>query len=110
MPFFRFKPMLPFPGRWVVATLALAISVPFHVSAVGFIEPAAIAIPLAKNFDTSRFGSVSKKPSNRKIIVHTGAVYAPKFEGSNEFKASPSPMVSTMLGDGVSFDADGLTR
>jgi outer membrane protein len=44
------------------------------------------------------------------MIVHTGAVYAPKFEGSNEFKASPSPMVSTMLGDGVSFDADGLTR
>jgi hypothetical protein len=48
MPFFRFKPMLPFPGRWVVAILALAISVPFHVSAVGFVEPAAIAFPSQK--------------------------------------------------------------
>jgi outer membrane protein len=110
MPFFRFKPMLPFPGRCVVAILALAISVPFHVSAVGFVEPAAIGLPLAKNFDNGRFGSASQKASNQKMIVHTGAVYAPKFEGSNEFKASPSPMVSTMLGDGVSFDADGLTR
>jgi outer membrane protein len=110
MPFFRFKPMLPFPGCWVVAILALAISVPFHVSAVGFIEPAAIAVPLARNFDTSRFGSVSQKPSNGKIIVHTGAVYAPKFEGSNEFKASSSPMISGVFADSVGFDADGLTR
>lgn len=110
MPFFRFKPMLPFPGRWVVAILALAISVPFHVSAVGFVEPAAIAVPLAKNFDTSRFGSASKKPSNRKMIVHTGAVYAPKFEGSNEFKASSSPMISTMFRDHVSIGADRMNH
>jgi hypothetical protein len=110
MPFFRFKPMLPFPGLWVVTILALAISVPFHVSAVGFIEPAAIAVPLAKKFDTSRFGSASKKPSNRKMIVHTGAVYAPKFKSSNELKTSPLPMISGMFPDSVGFGADGLTR
>lgn len=110
MPFFRFKPMLPFPVRWVVATLALAISVPFHVSAVGFVEPAAITLPLAKNFDNGRFGNASKKPSNRKLIVHTGAMYASKFESPNEVKTSPLPMISGIFADGVGLGADGLTR
>jgi outer membrane scaffolding protein for murein synthesis (MipA/OmpV family) len=67
---------------------------------------AAIQTPAA--FDQGRFGGISQKLSDWDVMVGAGAMYAPKFEGSDEFEIIPVPMVSATFGR-VTVDPDGLT-
>ncbi|MCA1370740.1 MipA/OmpV family protein [Bradyrhizobium sp. BRP14] len=42
-------------------------------------------------------------------MVGAGAIYVPKFEGSDEFELVPIPMISATFGDRVTIDPGGLT-
>lgn len=66
------------------------------------------AIPPTTAFDESRFGGITQKLSDWDVVVGAGAMYAPKFEGSNEFKIVPIPMVSATFGR-FTVDPGGLT-
>ncbi|MES5048428.1 MipA/OmpV family protein [Rhizobium nepotum] len=57
------------------------------------------------NFDDARYSSSSEW----KITLGVGAVYAPKYEGSDKFEAGPFPLVSVQYGDTLSIDFSGAT-
>ena len=67
------------------------------------------AIPPVQNFDTGRFGGVRQRLAGWNVVVGAGAMYAPKFEGSDEFEVSPFPMISATFGERVSVDPSGVT-
>lgn len=72
-------------------------------------EQDAIAGPPPQSFDNGRFGAVSQKLHEWNVVVGAGAMYAPKFEGSDEFEVRPIPVISARIGDRVGIDPTGLT-
>lgn len=66
------------------------------------------AIPSTATFDEGRFGGIRQKLSDWDVMVGAGAIYAPKFEGSDEFEIIPVPLISATFGR-VTVDPDGLT-
>tara|TARA_R110002020_G_scaffold475558_1_gene710931 strand:- start:51077 stop:51943 length:867 start_codon:yes stop_codon:yes gene_type:complete len=66
------------------------------------------SIPAYETFDTRRFGGMRQKLADWDVMVGAGVMYAPKFEGSNEFELVPIPMISATLGDRVTIDPGGL--
>lgn len=109
MPFIRFTPVPSPRSCYVIATLTLAASIASQVSAADFDGRSAFAAAPKERFDNGRFGGVRQKLSDWDVVVGAGAVYAPKFEGSDEFKVSPFPMISATFGDRVSIGEGGLT-
>lgn len=69
-------------------------------------EPAATA-PTAGEFNDRWFGGIRQKLAEWNVLVAGGVMYAPKFEGSNEFEAVPVPMVSATFGR-VTIDPSGV--
>lgn len=62
-----------------------------------------------QGFDNGRFGATGQKLNEWNVVVGAGAMYAPKFEGSDEFEVSPVPVFSARIGDRVSVDPTGLS-
>lgn len=66
------------------------------------------AIPPTGGFDEGRFGGVRQTLAEWDVIVGGGAIYAPKFEGSDEFEVIPIPMISATFGQ-VTVDPGGVS-
>jgi outer membrane scaffolding protein for murein synthesis (MipA/OmpV family) len=86
--------------RVAVATSLSAIA--FFPLQAGAAEPydneSAPATPSAANVDERRFGRIRQKLSDWNVIVAAGAMYQPKYEGSDEYELVPFPMVSATIG------------
>lgn len=93
-----------------MATGLLLLTLPsFHAKAADPYEGEMLPVPPEGTFDTGRFGGVRQKLSDWNVIVGVGAMYSPKFEGSDELEIMPIPMISASFGDRVSLDPTGLT-
>lgn len=98
------------PRRVALATgIAVAACPVVQLRAADLYANEEPAIPQASNFDQGRFGGVRQKLHDWEVMVGAGAMYAPKFEGSDEFEVMPIPMISARFGDRVSIDPGGLT-
>jgi MipA family protein len=89
-----------------LAAIALSTS---HTHAADLDGQDEVAVPPAQSFDNNRFGGVRQKLHDWNVVVGAGVMYAPKFEGSDEFEISPVPMISATFGDRVTIDPGGLT-
>jgi outer membrane protein len=69
----------------------------------------AIAAPSPDSaFDNARFEPASVE-SKWGLVIGAGALYAPEYEGSADFKVSPIPAVSVTYGDWLAIDPSGLS-
>ncbi|WP_189363059.1 MipA/OmpV family protein, partial [Mesorhizobium sp. M4A.F.Ca.ET.022.05.2.1] len=82
----------------VVATSLSAIALlPFKANAAEPFDKGP-ASPSADNVDERRYGPIRQKLSDWNVMVAGGAMYAPKYEGSDEYEVVPIPMVSATIG------------
>ncbi|MFB9948963.1 MipA/OmpV family protein [Rhizobium puerariae] len=97
-------------SRWVaVATSLSTVAVfPLQAGAADLYENEAAAIPPAESFDKGRFGGIRQKLHDWNVIVGAGVMYAPKYEGSDEFEFVPIPMISATFGR-LTIDPGGLS-
>lgn len=103
------KSLLSHPRRVAIAAgLAVAACPLTQARAADPYEGEEPAIPPTENFDKGRFGGIRQKLSDWNVMVGAGAMYAPKFEGSDEFQVAPIPMISATFGDRVTVDPSGL--
>jgi outer membrane protein len=63
----------------------------------------------AGELDERRYGPIRQKLSDWNLFIAAGAMYAPKYEGSDEFELVPIPMISVTLGDRLTIDPGGLS-
>lgn len=92
----------------LVASLPMVASLPTELRAADPFEREESAF-FADDFDQDRFGGMRQGLSDWNVIVGVGALYALKFEGSDDFDVSPIPVISAQIGDRVSIDTTGLT-
>lgn len=59
--------------------------------------------------DPSRFGRIGAKLAEWHVVAGGGAMIAPEYEGSDEFKVTPVPFVSATLFDTLTIDPTGAT-
>lgn len=93
----------------LAASVSMIASVPVEVRAADSFEGEESASFADDDFDRDRFGGMRQRLPDWNAIVGVGALYAPKFEGADEFEVSPIPMISAQIGDRVSIDTTGLT-
>lgn len=90
-------------------TLSLATAI--GLAACFSIEAAASDIdqenPIAA--ETGQGSDTWQRLHDWEVIIGAGAMYAPKFEGSDQFEILPLPMFMANFGDRVSIDPFGLT-
>jgi outer membrane scaffolding protein for murein synthesis (MipA/OmpV family) len=102
----------PFHNRlrrlaWAVGAVIVA-SPAVPVRAADFAEGDAAAIPPSSNFDNGRFGGIRQRLADWNVMVGVGAIYGPKFEGSDEMEVMPVPMISATIGR-VNIDPLGIS-
>ncbi|WP_181150099.1 MipA/OmpV family protein [Ensifer aridi] len=103
------KSLLVRPRCVAIATGFAVVACPlFQARAADLYESEAAAISPSESFDKGRFGGIRQKLSDWDVMVGAGAIYAPKFEGSDEFELVPIPMISATFGDRVTIDPGGL--
>jgi len=86
-----------------VAFCAAWAIIPFAAS--GAETHAADTISVAP--DAQRFGDVGETPSDWRVTLGGGVIYMPEYEGSDEFKAAPFPLVSISFRDSIHIDPSG---
>jgi outer membrane protein len=92
-----------------IATGFAVVACPLlQARAADLYENGEAAIPPTAAFDEGRFGGIRQKLSDWDVMVGAGAIYAPKFEGSDEFEIVPIPMVSATFGR-ITIDPGGLS-
>lgn len=62
-----------------------------------------------QDFDESRFGGFRQKLSDWNVVIGAGALYTPTFEGADDFKVVPVPLISATYGERIRIDTSGLT-
>jgi outer membrane protein len=93
----------------VAASLSAVAFLALQAGAADLYEnESAAATPPAGNVDERRFGRIRQKLSDWNVMVAAGAMYAPKYEGSDEFELVPVPMVSATIGR-LTISPGGLT-
>lgn len=92
----------------IATGLAVATCPLLQARAADLSETGEAAIPSTATFDEGRFGGIGQTLSDWDVMVGAGAIYAPKFEGSDEFEIVPVPVISATFGR-VRVDPDGLT-
>ncbi|WP_417410976.1 MipA/OmpV family protein [Hoeflea sp.] len=103
------KPLSSRHRRFAIMTGLAVVACPLSPAAAADVyETQASTVPASETFDTRRFGGVRQKLSDWNVMVGAGVMYAPKFEGSDEFELVPIPMISATLGDRVTIDPGGL--
>jgi MipA family protein len=92
-------------GRLTGATLlSLALFLPHSAHAT---DPSGPGSPEDASASPSD-GSLMSRLSDWEVFIGGGAMYAPKFEGSNDLAFVPLPMVSVTFGDLITVDPMGL--
>lgn len=71
--------------------------------------PGKAAPPATAEERPEHFTYVTRRLSEWKVILGGGVRVAPKYEGSNEFKALPVPFVSAVFGDALRVDPRGAS-
>jgi outer membrane scaffolding protein for murein synthesis (MipA/OmpV family) len=96
---------------WTVLPAALVAACFLSSSTVhsADLDTSEAAISPPEQFDTARYGGIRGKLHDWKVTVGVGAIYLPEYEGSDEFKVQPFPIVSAEFGDRVHLDPGGLT-
>ncbi|MBY5393823.1 MipA/OmpV family protein [Rhizobium leguminosarum] len=98
------------PTRATLLAIAIiALTSATYTQAADLDEQDAVAVPPSQRFDNSRFGAVGQRLHEWNVVVGAGAMYAPKFEGSDEFEVRPIPVISARIGDRIGIDPTGLT-
>lgn len=95
-----------FAGRASLAAMAILFSA--HSGMV--LAADAIAVnsdDLAPPPDPSRFGRFEQKLADWHVVLGGGAIMAPKYEGSDEFKIVPVPFITATFLDVVTIDPTG---
>lgn len=97
------------PRCVAIAASLVAVAGPvLRAQAADLFESEAAPAPYTQDFDQGRFGSVRQTLSDWEVTVGGGAMYAPKYEGSDELKVSPVPWISATFGDRVHVDPLGV--
>jgi outer membrane protein len=104
----KITPVLSMSVTLVVMT-TVALSSATSSRAADFDGQDIVAVPPSQGFDKSRFGAIGQKLHEWNVVVGAGAMYAPKFEGSDEFEVRPIPVISARIGDWVGIDPTGVT-
>jgi MipA family protein len=94
----------------VAASLSAVAFLPLQARAADLFENnSPEAAPQAGEVDEKRFGPIRQKLSDWDVMVAGGAMYAPKFEGSDELELVPFPMISATFFDRITVDPGGLS-
>ena len=64
--------------------------------------------PSADAVDERRYGPIRQKLADWNVMLAAGGMYAPKYEGSDEFELVPLPMISATIGR-LTIDPGGLS-
>ncbi|MGO4135872.1 MipA/OmpV family protein [Rhizobium brockwellii] len=97
------------PTRATLLAMAIVALTLATSQAADLDEQDAVAVPPSQRFDNGRFGAVGQRLHEWNVVVGAGAMYAPKFEGSDEFEVRPIPVISARIGDRIGIDPTGLT-
>ncbi|MET3649449.1 MipA/OmpV family protein [Phyllobacterium ifriqiyense] len=62
-----------------------------------------------ERINPSRFEKVKDRLNKWNVVIGAGGIYAPKFEGSDEFEVQPFPMFSATFGEHVTVDPRGIS-
>lgn len=83
---------------WAMGAISVALPAT-SVKAADFAEADGAAVPPSnQTFDKARLGGARGKLAEWEVIVGAGAMYAPKYEGSDEFKVMPVPFIAGSIG------------
>lgn len=93
------------PALAVVSVLCL---LPRQSAATDLVQDVYDA-PSPEAVNPSRFGRFKDRLSKWNVVVGGGGMYAPKFEGSDEFEVQPFPMFSATFGERVTVDPRGIS-
>ncbi|CDZ56984.1 MipA/OmpV family protein [Neorhizobium galegae] len=104
----KITPHRPSPVALLAMAFVAATSIAVETRAADLDEHDAVAAPPTEGFDNGRFGGIRQKLHDWNVVVGAGVMYAPKFEGSDEFEVRPIPVISARIGDRVSIDPTGL--
>ncbi|MER8506271.1 MipA/OmpV family protein [Mesorhizobium sp. M0228] len=93
----------------VATSLSAVAFLPFQAGAAEpFENEAAATVPSADAVDERRYGPIRQKLADWNVMLAAGAMYAPKYEGSDEFELVPLPMISATIGR-LTIDPGGLS-
>jgi outer membrane scaffolding protein for murein synthesis (MipA/OmpV family) len=90
----------------IVATSTLSLST--AVRSADYTNGADLA-PTTREPDPARFGPIRQTLHDWHVVVGAGAMYKPKYEGSDEYEISPVPFISAELFDRLTIDPSGLS-
>ncbi|EJN04969.1 MipA/OmpV family protein [Phyllobacterium sp. YR531] len=62
-----------------------------------------------ERINPSRFEKITDRLNKWNVVIGAGGIYAPKFEGSDEFEIQPFPMFSATFGEHVTVDPRGIS-
>ena len=62
-----------------------------------------------ERINPSRFDAFKDRLNKWNVVIGAGGIYAPKFEGSDEFEFQPFPMFSATFGEHVTVDPRGIS-
>ncbi|WP_235912080.1 MipA/OmpV family protein [Mesorhizobium xinjiangense] len=71
--------------------------------------PGEYIVPATQEVDPTRFGGITDKLNDWKVVIGAGAFYLPEYEGSDKFEVRPFPLFSAQFGDRVHLDIRGIT-
>src|SRR5689334_2963814 len=92
-----------------MAVLAAASALLPAAALAADLDAADAAIAPPEQFGTGRYGGIRGKLHDWKVTIGVGAIYLPEYEGSDEFKVQPFPVISAQFGERVHLDTGGLT-
>lgn len=100
--------LVRFTRTKLLVMVIIALSSATCTEAADLDEQDGITVAPPQDFDRNRFGTAGQKLHDWNVVVGAGAMYTPKFEGSDEFEVRPIPVFSARIGDRVSIDPTGL--
>lgn len=86
-----------------IAAIGAACLVPLQAAAESFDEPS------PERINPSRFDAFKDRLNKWNVVIGAGGLYAPKFEGSDEFEIQPFPMFSATFGEHITVDPRGIS-
>ena len=93
----------------VATSLSAVALLPLQAGAAEpFDNEGATTAPSADAVDERRYGPIRQKLADWNVMLAAGGMYAPKYEGSDEFELVPLPMISATIGR-LTIDPGGLS-